>query len=93
MTIAVKPTSLRLSPEAASLVDEARRRTKLSRSELIERAILEGMPRVIERAASPEERRRSLERLLALGGVGAGADGRPTAEELAERSRAFRGQD
>lgn len=91
VSAAAKPTSLRLSPEAASLVEEARRRTKLSRSELIERAILEEMPRLIERAASPDERRLALDRLLALGGSGAAAAGYPTAEELAERSRSFRG--
>lgn len=93
MTAAVRPTSLRLSPEAAALVDRAQRRTSLSRSALIERAILAHLPKVIESAASPTERRASLDRLLALGGSGAAAAGHPTAAELAARSRFFRDQD
>jgi Ribbon-helix-helix protein, copG family len=90
MPAVAKPTSLRLSPQASALVEQARRRTNLSRSELIERAILGHMPRLIEAAASPEERRMSLDRLLALGGAGVEAAGRPSAEELAARSSALR---
>jgi hypothetical protein len=93
MATALTPTSLRLSPEAAALVAEAQRRTNLSRTQLIEGAILEHLPRVIAQASSPADRQTSLDRLLALGGAGAAAAGHPSAAELAARSRLFRGED
>ena len=93
MTTALTPTSLRLSPEAAALVAEAQRKTSLSRSQLIEGAILDHLPRVIAQAASQADRKSSLDRLLALGGAGAAAAGNPSPAELAARSRLFRGED
>ncbi len=87
------PTSLRLSDEAAALVAEAQRKTNLSRSRLIEDAILDHLPRVIARASSEGQRRSSLDRLLALGGVGATPAGHPSAAELAARGRLIRGED
>ncbi|MBM3563063.1 MAG: ribbon-helix-helix protein, CopG family [Alphaproteobacteria bacterium] len=86
------PTSVRLTDETRKILDEAARRTRRSRSYLVEETLKQFLPRIVQKETqpSPEER---IRRLKELEGIGYRLVGPQSIEEIDARIREFRGDE
>lgn len=92
MSLAALTTSIQISEETSKLLDEAAKKTRLSRSFLVEEALKRHLPSTVGNDAPlPLEER--LRRIRELGGIGVRLVGEQSVEDLERRSREFRGND
>ena len=86
------PTSVRLTQETLKTLDEAARRTRRSRSYLVEETLKQFLPRVVQKETQPSPQER-IRRLKELQGIGARLLGPQSIEEIDARIREIRGDD
>lgn len=86
------PTSVRLTDETRKILDEAARRTRRSRSYLVEETLKQFLPRVVQKETQPSPQER-IRRLKELEGIGYRLVGPQSVEEIDARIREFRGDD
>ncbi len=86
------PTSVRLSKETKKLLNEAARKTRRSRSYLIEETLKRHLPSLVRSGERPTKDER-IRRLKELQGIGVRLAGGRTAEEIDARVREFRGDE
>ncbi|MBI1867206.1 MAG: ribbon-helix-helix protein, CopG family [Methylocystis sp.] len=92
MPSAAPPTSIRLSEKTRKLLDDAARKTRRSRSFLVEETLKRHLLETI-RAQNGDHAQRRLDAMLAKGGVGVRLIGEQSVEALEQRSREFRGNE
>lgn len=92
MPSAVAPTSVRLSESTKKLLDEAARKTRRSRSFLVEETLKQHLSSVVRNEAGSTKVEK-IRRLKELQGIGVRLVGEQSAESLEQRGREFRGND
>jgi hypothetical protein len=92
MPSAVAPTSVRLSEATKKLLDEAAKKTRRSRSFLVEETLKLHLPSIVRNNANLTKEEK-ISRLKELQGIGVRLVGPQTAEEIDARIRAFRGDE
>ncbi|MGJ0453681.1 MAG: ribbon-helix-helix protein, CopG family [Methylocystis sp.] len=86
------PTSVRLTEETRKILDEAARRTRRSRSYLVEETLKQFLPRIVQKETQPSPQER-IRRLKELEGIGYRLVGPQSVEEIDARIREFRGDE